>query len=107
MLSKLNLRIEPNKTLAIVGASGSGKSTVAALLLRFYKPGSGRVLLDSLDIETLDATWLRKQIGIVSQEPTLFAGSILENISELYAGSNAGICSPRSLWRRVSIAGRR
>jgi ATP-binding cassette subfamily B (MDR/TAP) protein 1 len=68
------------KTMAIVGSSGSGKSTVIALLERYYDPSSGSILLDGIDIKNLQLRWLRTQIGLVSQEPNLFATSIKENI---------------------------
>eukprot|EP00252_Welwitschia_mirabilis_P024843 TRINITY_DN7531_c0_g2_i1.p1 TRINITY_DN7531_c0_g2~~TRINITY_DN7531_c0_g2_i1.p1 ORF type:complete len:301 (+),score=64.83 TRINITY_DN7531_c0_g2_i1:85-903(+) len=66
--------------VAIVGSSGSGKSTVISLIERFYDPTSGQVLLDGYDIKSLDLKWLRTQIGLVSQEPALFATTIKENI---------------------------
>ncbi|XP_039146012.1 ABC transporter B family member 19 [Dioscorea cayenensis subsp. rotundata] len=68
------------KTVAVVGGSGSGKSTVVALIERFYDPNQGQVLLDNVDIRTLQLKWLRDQIGLVNQEPALFATTILENI---------------------------
>ncbi|XP_062225824.1 ABC transporter B family member 19-like [Phragmites australis] len=68
------------KTAAVVGGSGSGKSTVVALIERFYDPNQGQVLLDNVDIKTLQLKWLRDQIGLVNQEPALFATSIIENI---------------------------
>ncbi|KAL6650844.1 hypothetical protein ACP70R_009769 [Stipagrostis hirtigluma subsp. patula] len=68
------------KTAAVVGGSGSGKSTVVALIERFYDPNEGQVLLDNVDIKTLQLRWLRDQIGLVNQEPALFATTILENI---------------------------
>ncbi|CAO2042545.1 unnamed protein product [Urochloa humidicola] len=68
------------KTTAVVGGSGSGKSTVVALIERFYDPNQGQVLLDNVDIKTLQLKWLRDQIGLVNQEPALFATTILENI---------------------------
>ena len=75
-----NLSIAPGKTVALVGESGGGKSTVISLLERFYDPVQGQVLLDGVDVRTLNVQWLREQIGLVSQEPTLFASSIMENI---------------------------
>ncbi|KAK7945502.1 hypothetical protein WMY93_001230 [Mugilogobius chulae] len=81
VLKKLNLTLPPCKTVAIVGESGGGKSTVAALLERFYDPNNGVVMLDGLDIRTLDLSWLRGQvIGFINQEPVLFGSSIMENI---------------------------
>ncbi|KAM7279225.1 hypothetical protein ACFE04_006359 [Oxalis oulophora] len=68
------------KTVAVVGGSGSGKSTVVSLIERFYDPNQGQVLLDDVDIKTLELGWLRDQIGLVNQEPALFATTILENI---------------------------
>ncbi|MCJ8728435.1 hypothetical protein PDJAM_G00004440 [Pangasius djambal] len=81
ILKNLNLTLPPCKTVAIVGESGGGKSTVAALLERFYDPSSGVVMLDGLDIRTLDPSWLRGHvIGFISQEPVLFGTSVMENI---------------------------
>lgn len=77
------------RTVAVVGGSGSGKSTVVALIERFYDPNQGQVLLDNVDIRTLQLRWLREQIGLVNQEPALFATTILENI--LYGKSDATI----------------
>lgn len=68
------------KTIALVGSSGSGKSTVIALLERFYDPTAGQVLIDGVDMKELQLRWLRNQIGLVSQEPALFATSIIGNI---------------------------
>ncbi|GJR16652.1 ABC transporter B family member 19 [Tanacetum coccineum] len=68
------------KTIAVVGGSGSGKSTVVSLIERFYDPNHGQILLDNVDIKTLQLRWLRDQIGLVNQEPALFATTILENI---------------------------
>jgi ATP-binding cassette subfamily B (MDR/TAP) protein 1 len=67
-------------TVALVGASGSGKSTVIALLERFYDPSAGEVMLDGVDIRRLRLKWLRAQMGLVSQEPALFATTIRQNI---------------------------
>ena len=80
VLSGLNLSVKSGKTLAIVGSSGSGKSTVFALLERFYDPNSGCLLLDGVDLRDLNLCWLRQQIGFVPQEPDLLEGSIAENI---------------------------
>ena len=76
----LNLTVPAGATVALVGESGSGKSTVVQLIERFYDPQSGTVLLDGFDVRTLQLRWLRSQIGLVSQEPTLFATTIRENI---------------------------
>nr|DAD34729.1 TPA_asm: hypothetical protein HUJ06_005369 [Nelumbo nucifera] len=74
------LKIPAGKTVALVGGSGSGKSTVISLLQRFYDPLSGEILLDGVPIDKLQLKWLRSQMGLVSQEPALFATSIKENI---------------------------
>jgi ATP-binding cassette subfamily B (MDR/TAP) protein 1 len=76
-----NLTIEAGTTCALVGGSGSGKSTAVALLERFYDPDAGRVLLDGHDIKSLQLRWLRQHLGLVGQEPTLFDGSIASNIA--------------------------
>jgi len=80
VLSRVDLDIEPGEVVALVGPSGGGKSTIAALLSRFYDPVAGRVTLDGADLRELDADWLRRQVGVVAQEPVLFAASIAENI---------------------------
>uniref|UniRef100_A0A671TZT7 Mitochondrial potassium channel ATP-binding subunit n=1 Tax=Sparus aurata TaxID=8175 RepID=A0A671TZT7_SPAAU len=81
ILSRFNLTLPPSKTIAIVGESGGGKSTVASLLERFYDPASGVIMLDGLDIRTLDLSWMRGQvIGFINQEPVLFGSSVMENI---------------------------
>jgi ATP-binding cassette subfamily B (MDR/TAP) protein 1 len=72
--------IEPGQTVAFVGASGGGKSTIISLLERFYDPTSGSMQLDGRDLRTLNIKWLRSQIGLVSQEPVLFAATIADNI---------------------------
>ncbi|KAJ7542537.1 hypothetical protein O6H91_10G110600 [Diphasiastrum complanatum] len=76
----LCLSIPAGKTVAIVGRSGSGKSTIISLIERFYDPQAGTLLLDGHDIKSLQLTWLRSNIGLVSQEPALFATTIFENI---------------------------
>lgn len=75
------------KTVAVVGGSGSGKSTIVSLIERFYDPHQGEILLDKVNIKKLQLKWLRTQIGLVNQEPALFATTILENI--LYGKANA------------------
>ncbi|XP_022846703.1 ABC transporter B family member 1 [Olea europaea var. sylvestris] len=80
ILHNFSLTVPAGKTIALVGSSGSGKSTVVSLIERFYDPTSGQVLLDGHDIKTLNLRWLRQQIGLVSQEPALFATTIKENI---------------------------
>ncbi|KAB1211634.1 ABC transporter B family member 15 [Morella rubra] len=80
ILKDFCLEIPPGKTVALVGGSGSGKSTVIALLERFYDPLGGEILLDGVAIDKLQLKWVRSQMGLVSQEPALFATSIKENI---------------------------
>ncbi|KAE8363740.1 P-loop containing nucleoside triphosphate hydrolase protein [Aspergillus caelatus] len=80
ILRGLSLRCGAMKKTAIVGSSGSGKSSVFGLLERFYEPTSGAVLLDGRDIQSLNLRWLRSQIALVDQIPVLFNGTILENI---------------------------
>jgi len=75
-----NLTVEAGTTVALVGASGSGKSTAIQLTERFYDPDSGSVTLDGVDLKDLNVSWLRQQIGLVGQEPVLFSGTIAENI---------------------------
>jgi ABC transporter fused permease/ATP-binding protein len=80
VLDGVDLAIAPGEVVALVGSSGAGKSTVAALLLRLYDPAEGRVLFDGRDLRELDPHWVREQIGTVSQEPILFSTTIAENI---------------------------
>lgn len=80
VLRGLDLELHPGEVVALVGPSGSGKSTVAALLSRFYDPQRGTVVLDGAGYDELDPDWLRGQVGVVSQEPILFATSIADNI---------------------------
>ncbi|CAI0380118.1 unnamed protein product [Linum tenue] len=83
----LNLKMDAGKTIALVGPSGSGKSTVLALIERFYDPSKGAVFIDGQDVKNYNLRWLRSHIAMVSQEPTLFAGTIAENIA--YGRENA------------------
>lgn len=77
----LDFEIPQGSNVAIVGPSGGGKSTIASILLRFYNPSAGRVVINGTDIKTMNAKSLRRKIGVVSQEPVLFSGTIAENIS--------------------------
>ncbi|MBD2150609.1 ABC transporter ATP-binding protein [Pseudanabaena sp. FACHB-1277] len=81
IVENLSLTIAANKTTAIVGATGSGKSTLVKLLLRLYEIQSGKILIDDIDIRDLDLRSLRAAIGWVSQDVFLFHGSVLENIA--------------------------
>ncbi|XP_077543091.1 ATP-binding cassette sub-family B member 10, mitochondrial-like [Haemaphysalis longicornis] len=102
VLRGLSLTVPAGSVLAIVGPSGQGKSTLAALLLRLYDPSSGVVTLDGTDIRDLDPHFLRSHIGIVSQEPTLFATSIFENI--LYGAKNMEDTAKEDVVRAASEA---
>nr|XP_021407324.1 ATP-dependent translocase ABCB1 isoform X1 [Lonchura striata domestica] len=81
ILQGLNLKVEKGQTLALVGSSGCGKSTVVQLLERFYDPLDGEMIFDGKNAKALNIQWLRAQIGIVSQEPILFDCTIAENIA--------------------------
>eukprot|EP00117_Sycon_ciliatum_P018561 scpid34684/ scgid2622/ ATP-binding cassette sub-family B member 8, mitochondrial len=81
VLDDLSLHIPAGKTVALCGPSGGGKTTIAALIERFYDPVHGAVTLDGVDIRTLDPCWLRTNVlGYINQEPVLFATSVMENI---------------------------
>ncbi|XP_041487598.1 bile salt export pump [Microtus oregoni] len=80
ILNNLNMVIKPGEMTALVGSSGSGKSTALQLIQRFYDPCEGMVTLDGHDIRSLNTRWLRDQIGVVEQEPVLFSTTIAENI---------------------------
>ncbi|KAK1313924.1 ABC transporter B family member 19 [Acorus calamus] len=81
IFKEFNLRIKAGQSMALVGASGSGKSSVIALIERFYDPTAGKVMIDGKDIRRLNLKSLRLKIGLVQQEPALFAASIFENIA--------------------------
>lgn len=79
-LDNLEFQIRPGERVALVGPSGAGKSTLLALLLRFHDPDSGHLTLDGIDLRELDPHALREQLGLVSQEPVLFTGSVADNL---------------------------
>jgi ATP-binding cassette, subfamily B, bacterial len=81
VVEDVSLEVEPGRTLAIVGRSGSGKTTLGRLLLGLYRPESGRILYDGIDLAELEARSVRSQLGIVTQRPYLFGTSIRENIA--------------------------
>ncbi|RCI06870.1 ATP-binding cassette sub- B member 10, mitochondrial [Rhizopus stolonifer] len=87
IFKNLSLTVQPGTVIAVVGSSGSGKSTIGSLLLRYYDPASGKISVDDTDIKDINLHWWREQVGVVSQEPALFAGTIGENIA--YARENA------------------
>ncbi len=80
-LADVSLAIAPGERIALVGPSGAGKSTMLLLLLRFFDPDAGRILVDGIDIRELDPIALRRQIAVVPQETVLFSGSVRENIA--------------------------
>ena len=81
VLNSLSMTIKAGETVAFVGGSGSGKSTIIQLLERFYDVCSGSITIDNHDLRDLNVSWLRENIGLVGQEPTLFPCSIKDNIS--------------------------
>jgi ATP-binding cassette subfamily B (MDR/TAP) protein 1 len=86
---RLSLTIEAGQTVALVGPSGCGKSTLVALLERFYDVGGGAIELDGANIRGLSVRWLRGQMGLVSQEPVLFSGSVRDNVAVGREGATA------------------
>lgn len=87
VMEDVNLKVPAGKTTALVGASGSGKSTIVGLVERFYDPVGGQVYLDGHEISKLNLRWLRHQISLVSQEPTLFGTTIFGNIQHGLIGT--------------------
>ena len=87
VMENVNLLVPAGKTTALVGASGSGKSTIVGLVERFYDPVGGNVYLDGHDVSKLNIRWLRRQISLVSQEPTLFSTTIFGNIAHGLIGT--------------------
>ncbi|BAS82632.1 Os03g0181750 [Oryza sativa Japonica Group] len=95
VLSGFSLRVKAGTTVAVVGASGSGKSTVVWLVQRFYDPGDGKVVVGGVDARELDLKWLRGECAMVGQEPALFSGSIRDNI---------GFGNPKASWAEIEEA---
>lgn len=81
VLKEVTFAVKPGEMVALVGPSGGGKSTIVNLIERFYDPDSGMIQLGGVDLKSLDPQWFRRKIAMVSQEPTLFACSIKENIA--------------------------
>ncbi len=80
VLNDLSFEIKPGQVVALVGSSGGGKTTVSSLIPRFYDPNQGEILIDQINLKNLKLSWIRDQIGIVSQEPILISSTIEENI---------------------------
>lgn len=100
----LDLVFAAGKTTAVVGASGSGKSSLAKLILRFYDPLCGQVCLDGRDIQELRLGWLRRQIRVVNQETYLFDASIFRNIEYGFAGTPLETLAPAAKRQRIEAA---
>ncbi|KAL8335881.1 hypothetical protein RB598_009868 [Gaeumannomyces tritici] len=98
VLDKFSLRVPAGKVTALVGASGSGKSTIIGLVERWYDPNSGVIRLDGTPIENLNPNWLRTHVRLVQQEPVLFNGTVFENIAHGLVGTP---------WESAPLADRR
>jgi ABC-type multidrug transport system fused ATPase/permease subunit len=81
VLTDIDLEIEAGSTIALIGASGSGKTTLASLVPRFYDAGEGRVLVDGVDVRDVTRRSLRREVGVISQDPFLFSASVRDNIA--------------------------
>ena len=100
VLHNVSLHIEPGETVAFVGETGAGKSTVAQLLMRFYDPQQGSLLIDGHDLRSVEIASLRSQLGVVPQEPFLFAGAVRDNLA--FAQPDA---SDLTLWAALQAVG--
>ena len=99
-LDGFTLRVEPGETVALVGPSGAGKTTVFQMLLRFYDPAAGRVLLDGVDVRGADPGAVRARIGLVSQDPVIFGADVWDNIR--YGRPDASDADVRAAARAAS-----
>jgi ATP-binding cassette, subfamily B (MDR/TAP), member 1 len=90
VLKGLTLSMPARKTTALVGASGSGKSSIVNLIERWYECSSGSIKLDGMDIKDLNVRWLRESVRLVEQEPTLFSGTVYDNVARGLAGTRLG-----------------
>ncbi|KAI9714737.1 MAG: GTPase-activating protein [Bogoriella megaspora] len=106
VMEDVDLSVPAGKTTALVGASGSGKSTIVGLVERFYDPVGGTVLLDDINIQDLNLRWLRRQMALVSQEPVLFGTTIFENIRHGLIGRDAANLSEEKVKELVENAAR-
>jgi ABC-type multidrug transport system fused ATPase/permease subunit len=102
VLRDVSLDVEPGETVAVVGASGAGKTTIASLLLRFYDPTGGRILLDDHDLRTLALRSLRRNVSLVLQEPVIFGTTVGENIA--YGRPGAGAVEIQAAARAAGAA---
>jgi len=102
VLTDVNIRIGRGESVALVGETGSGKSTIVKLLCRFYEPTQGRILIDGVDYRNLRLHWLQSSLGMVLQEPHLFSGTIRENIR--YGRLDATDDEVESVARQVGAA---
>jgi len=102
VLRGVSFSAKPGETVALVGVSGAGKTTIVSLLARLYEPASGRIMLDGIDSRTLSLRWLREQIAVVPQEPILLSGTVADNIlygrldatdAEVAAAARAAECT--------------
>lgn len=103
VLHKIDLTIEPGQRVALVGATGAGKSTIARLIMRFYDPTCGRVLLDGIDLRDVSTSGLRAAITMLPQEGFLFSGTILENL--LFGRPDAAPEEAKRACRELGIDG--
>ena len=94
VLNQLSARVQPGQTIALVGPSGAGKTTLFGLLLRFYDPQQGQISLDGVPVAAMDLQDLRRRIGVVPQESLIFSGSVLENIR--YGSPNATLAQVKA-----------
>ena len=106
VLKDVSFSLEPGKSIAIVGPSGAGKSTIVSLIPRLYDVLGGSVCVDGIDVRQLDLSWLRKNIGIVTQDTYLFNGSLRDNL--LYAKPDASeeelieVCKKANIYDMIS-----
>jgi ABC-type multidrug transport system fused ATPase/permease subunit len=99
VLNDINIEIPKNKTIALVGKSGSGKTTIADIILGLHKPSSGSFSIDDSNIDDINIDSFREKIGYVSQEPYLFNASIRENMKW-----SAPLCSDKDIWNALKVA---